>query len=66
MDILRVCSIIKWKEETLKAGVHIRVGSGQEWTFQVQLGQLKTGQDGKGLSHLWCSNDLARLWDRLD
>ena len=23
--------------------------SGQEWTLPVQLGQLKTGQDGKGL-----------------
>ena len=36
--------------------------------FKNGLGQLKTGQDGKGLfrSHLWCPNDLARLWDRLD
>ena len=23
--------------------------SGQEWTLPAQLGQLKTGQDGKGL-----------------
>ena len=31
----------------------------------TQLGQLKTGQEGKGLlqKHLWCPNDLARLWD---
>ena len=28
----------------------------------------KTGQDGNGLlrSHLWCPNDLAKLWDRLE
>ena len=28
----------------------------------------KTGLGGKGSleSHLWCPNDLARLWDRLD
>ena len=32
-----------------------------------QLGQLKTGQDGKGLLriHLWCLDDLPRLWDRI-
>ena len=31
--------------------------SGREWTL---LGQLKTGQDGKGLLriHLWCPDDL--------
>ena len=42
--------------------------SGQEWTLSAQLGQLKTGQDGKGLLqiHLWCPVDLPRLWDRLD
>ena len=41
---------------------------GQEWTLPAQLGQLKTGQDGKGLlrSHLWCPNDHARLWYGLD
>ena len=41
----------------------------KEWAeFPVQQGQLKTGQDGKGLLpiHLWCPNDHARLWDRLD
>ena len=33
--------------------------SGQEWTLPAQLGQLKTGQDGKVLScHLWCPDDL--------
>ena len=41
---------------------------GQEWTLPAQLGQLKTGQDGKGLlqSHLWCPDDLPRLWDRIE
>ena len=40
--------------------------SGQDWTLPAQLGNLKTGQDGKGLLrvHLWCPNDLPRLWDR--
>ena len=34
----------------------------------LQLGQLKTGQDGKGLLriHLWCPDDLPRLWDRIE
>ena len=29
---------------------------------------LKTGQDGKGLLriHLWCPDDLPRLWDRIE
>ena len=42
--------------------------SGQEWTLPAQLGQLKTGQDGKGLLqiHLWCPDDLPRLWDRME
>ena len=42
--------------------------SGQEWTLPAQLGQLKTGQDGKGLLriHLWCPDDLPRLWDRIE
>ena len=36
---------------------------GQEWTLPAQLGQLKTGQDGKKLSriHLWCPDDLPSL-----
>ena len=43
----------------------------KEWTgmdFAYQLGQLKTGQDGKGLLriHLWCPDDLQRLWDRIE
>ena len=39
-----------------------------EWTLPAQLGQLKTGQDGKGLLqiHLWCPDDLPRLWDRIE
>ena len=42
--------------------------SGQEWTLPAQLGQLKTGQDGKGLLqiHLWCPDDVPRLWDRME
>ena len=37
--------------------------SGQEWNLPAQLGQLKTGQDGKGLLriHLWCPDNLLRL-----
>ena len=44
------------------------LSSGQGWILLTQLGQLKTGLGGKELSqsHLWCSNDLARSWDRLD
>ena len=42
--------------------------SGQEWTLPAQLGQPKTGQDGKGLLriHLWCPDDLLRLWNRIE
>ena len=38
------------------------VGSSLAW----RKGQLKTGQDGKGLlqSHLWCPNNLAS--DRIE
>ena len=41
--------------------------SRQKWTLPAQLGQLKTGQDGKGLLriHLWCPDDLPGLWDRI-
>ena len=40
----------------------------KEWTLPAQLGQLKTGQDGKGLLriHLWCPDDLIRLCDRIE
>ena len=42
--------------------------SGQIWTLPAQLVQLKPGQDGKGLLqiHLWCPDDLPRLWDRIE
>ena len=41
---------------------------GQEWTLPSQLGRPKTGQDGKGLlrTHLWCPDELPRLWDRIE
>ena len=44
------------------------IKSGPEWTLPAQLGQLKTGQDGKGLLriHLWCPDDFPRLWDRIE
>ena len=34
----------------------------------AQQGQLKKGQDGKELlrNHLWCPDDLPRLWDRTE
>ena len=35
--------------------------SGQEWTLPAQLGQVKTGQDGKMRIHLWCPGNLLRL-----
>ena len=43
----------------------------KEWTgmdFASSTRQLKTGQDGKGLLqiHLWCPEDLSRLWDRIE
>ena len=42
--------------------------SGQEWTLPTQLGQLKAGQGGGGLLrfHLWCPDDLPRVWDRIE
>ena len=41
--------------------------SDQDWTLSTQLGQLKTGQERTGLlrTHLWCPDDLPRLWDRI-
>ena len=43
----------------------------KEWTgmdLPAHLGQLKTGQGGKGLLqiHLWCPDDLPMLWDRIE
>ena len=57
----------KEKEADRRRGGKTISKSGQEWTLPAQLGQLKTGQDGKGLLqiHLWCPDDLPRLWDRI-
>ena len=58
----------KEKEANRRRGGKTLSKSGQEWTLPAQLGQLKTGQDGKGLLqiHLWCPDDLPRLWDRIE
>ena len=42
-----------------------------EWTginFASSDRAAETGQDGKGLlqPHLWCSDDLPRLWDGIE
>ena len=57
----------KEKEAGRRRGGKTISKSGQEWTLLAQLGQLKTGQDGKGLlrTHLWCPDDLPR-WDRIE
>ena len=56
------------KEADRRRGWKTISKSGQEWTLPAQLGQLKTRQDGKGLLrfHLWCSDDLPMLWDRIE
>ena len=58
----------KEKEADRRRGMKTILNSGQGWSLQTQLGQLKTEQGGKRLlrSHLWCPNDVAKLWDRLD
>ena len=58
----------KEKEADRRRGGKTISKSGQEWTLPAHLGQLKTGQDGKGLLpiHLWCPDDLPRLWDRIE
>ena len=58
----------KEKEADRRIGGKTISKSGQEWTLPAQLGQLKTGQEGKGLLqiHLWCPEDLPRLWDRIE
>ena len=55
------------KEDRRRGGKTI-LKSGQEWTLPAQLGQLKTRQGGKGLLqiHLWCPDDLPRLWDKTE
>ena len=70
--ILRAKTIIqgtvKEKEADRRRGGKTISKSGQEWTLSAQLGQLKTGQDGKGLLqiHLWCPDNLPRLWDTIE
>ena len=58
----------KVKEADRKRGEKTISKSGQEWTLPAQLGQLKTGQDGKGLLriHLLCPDHLPRSWDRIE
>ena len=58
----------KKKEADRRRGGKTIPKSGQEWTLLAQLGQLKTGQDGKGLLriYLWCPYDLPGLWDRIE
>ena len=58
----------KEKETDRRRGGKTISKSGQEWTLPAQLGQLKTGLDEKGLLriHLWCPDDLLRLWDRIE
>ena len=58
----------KKKEADRKRGGKTISMSVQEWTLPAQLWQLKTGQGGKGLLqiHLWCPDDLPRLWDRIE
>ena len=58
----------KEEEEARRRGGKTILKSRQEWTLPAQLGQLETEQDGKGLlqSRLWCFNDPARLWDRIE
>ena len=58
----------KRKEADRRRGGKTISKSGQEWALPAQLGQLTTGQDGKGLLqiHLWCPDDLPRLWDGIE
>ena len=58
---------MKGKNVNRRSGGKTLLKSGQKLTLLAQLGQLRTGQGGKGLLqiHLWCPDDLTRLWDRL-
>ena len=58
----------KEKEAARRRGGKTISKSEQKWTLPAQLGQLKTGQDDKGLLriHPWCPDDLPRLWDRIE
>ena len=59
---------VKRKEADRRRGGRTISKNGQKWTLPAQLGQLKTGQDGKELLriHLWCPGHLPRLWDRIE
>ena len=61
-------TMMKKKEAERRRGGKTISKNGQEWTLSAQLGRLKTGQDGKGLllTHLWCPDELPRLWDRIE
>ena len=58
----------KTKEADRRRGGKTISKSGKELTLPAQLGWLKTGQGGEGLlpTHLWCLDDLSRLWDRIE
>ena len=56
----------KKKAEDIRRGGKTISKSGQEWTLPAELGQLKTGQEGLLGIHLWCPDDLPRLWDRIE
>ena len=51
------------KEADRRRGGKIISKNGQEWALSSQLGQLKTGQDGKGMLqiHLLFPDDLPML-----
>ena len=59
------CKDKEQKEDRGRGGKTI-LKKGQECTLPAQLGQMKTGQGGKGLLqiHLWCPDNLPRLWDK--
>ena len=58
----------KEKDADRRRGGKAILESGLEWTFPAQLGQLRTGQDGRGLLRirLLCPDDLPRLWGRIE
>ena len=53
----------KEKEADRRRGGKTISKSGQEWTLPAQLGQLKTGQDRKGLLRIcfWVDTNLLTL-----
>ena len=58
----------KMKKADRRRGGKTISKSGQQWTLPAHIGELKIGQDGKGLLriHLWCPDYLPRLWDRTE